>query len=468
MSKAKQNKKSKIRSKLYNTPVLGFRDNIVFTTQSVWAYYVLAERPYDFLSYDTKVALANSTIQGLGSLALKATEPVDCHLLTNTTPFDPIDWENQMYRVYSRWNSNEEILEEEGGYIDTGNTRLFKKFIEKTSDDMLDEEYQKRSTYLGIKLYDRKKIDFSFTSLIGDGVDSVFESLKTQFSRIIDAPGEKVTKKEELRAVEAENTLYQIISTGGLRARRPTAETLLLAMKSRYYPFMPTPRLMVDKKNRMNFSDIVYEFGGEIHVKQRYLHFKQVIGGESWDGFRSTLTFYKFPKDLSAPTYLPFFSNALTLPYNCFSRFTLLPTLEMKARYERKKDETEDEIKNLAESGQRMGAALADKLSDLDSLEESLEDDRLPWIQGTYRVTITASSPEKLQEQIAAIIQEFAHSETVLIQSVGDQLDCFREEQIGGETILKDFRHTTNLALLATMGINHGSDLGDPITGYRL
>ena len=92
MSKKNKKKKAKKADKTIKIPpkaVMGTHGNIIVSDKEVWAYYILAEKPYDFLSDNSKIILANATQSALASLSASANRPLDCHIQISNTPFNP-------------------------------------------------------------------------------------------------------------------------------------------------------------------------------------------------------------------------------------------------------------------------------------------------------------------------------------------------------------------------------------------
>lgn len=464
---SKKNKKEKrVKEKnknIYKNPVLQVKDNIVFTNKGVWAYYIISERPYDFLSQDGKIKLANSTIQSLASLCRRSDQSVDCHLLITNFPFDPLDWENQVVEHYDKQEMEQRKVAENSNVFATGSREPFERYVAETVRDLHQSNYQKRVTFLGIRLYTRGAFDFNANPFeLGWG--KAFEIWKSSLSQVLSIPDERISRNEENRAIGLEKTIFQVISKGGFQAKRPTAEEMMLTIKRRYYPSMPSPFLEVDHENRVGLADIAIETGGEIYVEPKRLKIVQNIDGREFTGYRATMTLSSLPRDLYIPSnVLPFFYRPSILPFTCSARFVLVPSEEMKKEQHKKKLETDDEISNLSSSGQGANTALVDSYSDLMTLEAELSREKQPWITGSYRITVEGDSPEFINEAFASLKQEFAEDGAVLTLTSGDQLDLFREEQLGGEIEVKSFQLTTNLALMAFAGINFGGTVGDPI-----
>ena len=96
-------------------------------------------------------------------------------------------------------------------------------------------------------------------------------------------------------------------------------------------------------------------------------------------------------------------------------------------------------------------------------LEQDLENEGLPWIVGSYRVTIESNDLDDLRAVIEEVKTKYSEDEFILTWTAGDQLNLLREELLGGKLYVKDFSQTTNLALLGIAGINHGGSTGDPV-----
>lgn len=455
-------KKEKEIRDLYTTPVLKIVDNLIFSKDGVWAYYKISERPYDFLSNDSKINLAKSTLLSLSSLC-NSTKGVDLHILVTNTPFDPTKWTELVENSYGFWQERAKKVEEYSDFFHTGSTEVFQSYVQDTAMELYHSQYLKRVSYLGVKLFDRKAIDFNINVF-----ELGFAKAKTRFrsaiTNLFKTPDDVITKDEEEKAIQQENSVFQLLKHGNLAPVKPDTKELLLTMKKIYYPGMPSPYLEVDHENRIGLNDILVESGGEIHVGSRIMKLVQNIDGKIFEGYRTTLTISKLPDKINIPSYKdPLFYRASLFPFTTSARVTLLPSETMKKKFYDKKLESQDELKNLDDSGQDMTTAVAKTQRDLNTLEKELEDGDEPWAIGSYRITVDGASEEFIDEVVTSLKQEFKQDEIILLQTTGDQLDLFREEQMGGETIVKDFQQTTNLAIMAALGFNFGTDVGDPI-----
>lgn len=452
MAKDKKAKFAKKELKRLNIPIQGVSDNIVFSKKEVWAYYKIATVPYDFLSASAKANIANSTITALAAVCQNAGKKVDGHILITNTPFDIGSWVQQIDKEYLKWQPKF--------------TEPYDRFIKGQIKDLALEDFQKPVVYLGIKLYNRGSFDFDSLNVFEFGLKDAYETFKRSVNAMFVLDSTEVSSNEEQKAKEKEEEITRILSTGSLRAERVTAEELLLTLKRQFYPSMPSPYLEIDHGTRLGLKDIAIETGGVIENKYRYLKFSQVVDGEVYEGYRATLSFARFPSQMSMPgPQLPFLYMPASkgLPYTLNSRFTMIPHQDIKKELNKKKLETDDELSNLSNSGQGAHAGVVNTLSDIEELESNLEESKLPWLNGAYRVTIEMPTFESLKNAISQLKQEYAESDTTLLWTTGDQMDLFIEEMPGSNLKMASFNQRTSLSMLGVSGFNIGGKVGDPI-----
>lgn len=450
MAKAKQN-----NSRTMSIPAVGIINNIVFSKKEVWAYYKVASVPYDFLTGSGKAHLANSIMTSFSALSQKAGKNLDLHLLVTNTPVDIKAWESQMFEIYDDWNGKDNRL------------YTFEKFMKRQTSALLMRNYKKRVSYVGVKLFTRGSISFDDFNVLEFGFTEAYELIKKGISSVFVLPDERITDIERERALRAEEDIYRSIRTGTLRGTRLSSEELLLIIKKTLYPAMPTPYLEVNHSERVGLNDIVLETGAIIEDHRRYLKINQVVNGREREGYRATLSFSKFPSgNMTEPggidpfMYVP---TIIGLPFTMSARLTLMPIEKMKKDLQKKKLENEDELSNLASSGQRASSSVMETQYNIDKLDQELNTDSMPWVSGNYRMTIETGSYEVLATAITSMKQEYASDDVMLTWTAGDQLDLMLEEMPGGTLKVNDFAQLTNLAMIGVSGFNYGGEVGDPI-----
>lgn len=450
-------KKNKVKNNSSNLsiPPLGIIGNVVFSKGEAWAYYKVASAPYDFLTNSGRANLANDVMIAFSSLSQRAGRNIDIHLLVTNTPYNIDSWEDQMHKIYDDWNGK-------GNRLST-----FEKYVRKQTAALKRKSYKKKVVYIGVKLFSRGSFSLDEFNMLEFGFAEAIEAVKKGISSLLVIPDENVTPLERNRARKDEYEVHRAIKSSTLKGTRLTSEELLLIVKKTLYPAMPSPYLEVSHDERIGLNDIVLETGCIIEDHRRYLKFKQMVGDTEREGYRATLSFAKFPADsMQEPggidpfMYLP---TMMGLPFTMTARLTLLPIEKMKKDLQKKKLESEDELKNLESSGQRVTSTVVETQREINQLDYELNNDNMPWVSGNYRMTIEMPTYELLATAVQEMKQEYAKNETILVWTAGDQLELLFEEMPGGKLSMSDFSQLTNLAMLGVSGFSYGGSVGDPI-----
>lgn len=431
--------------------------NIVYSLREAWAYYKITPSAFEFLSTRAQINLANETISALATLTNHTSKPVDGHILITNTPFDVDSWESQMREMYNSWNQS----------ASKASRYTFNKFLNTQVEELKNENYQRRTIYLGIKISTRGAFSLDDFNLGSLDVRELIDVAKNAFMSSIALPTEEVKSEERTRTRSREKDIQRELRNSSLHAAPVSAEEILLVNKRLLHPGMPAPYLVTNHEERIGLNDMVMETGGIIKDKHRYLEFSQEIDGYEYTGYRSTLTFTRFPKTgMGIPGISPFMyvPALMGLPFTLSSRFTLKPSATMKKELDKKRADLDDELKNLEGSNQRPGQHIYDKSSDIDTLDRDLHEENLPWMSGVYRLIIESSSEDFLREATVAMRNEYAKNDIVLTLTSGDQLQLLHEDILGGTQSSGEFSQLTNLAMLGTSGFNFGSQVGDPVS----
>lgn len=447
-------------------------DNIVFNKESGWAYYKVENSAFDFLSRDDQERLGTSINSALTTLMSDRVEPLECHLIVDSTPINIDAWREQIQEEI-KWNTGP-------GY---------ERFMDEQEAYLKEEEYAKKVTYLGINLGKRGGVDFNSVDALEGGLRQALDTLKSSMSSLMAMRPIEVSASEEkfVRSKEAE--FFRTLSSGALRSSRCTSEEILLMVKRQLYPSMPAPYLDVDHDERIGPGDMVLEYGHEIVNKARWLEITQMISAfyqkddsddprdSEWDyrpmtGYRACLTFSKFKKISHFPQDHPFiyYLNMLRLPFPAYARFKLYPSEAMKKEIEKKKKESKDEMKNIAEGTDETDHAVsglppevAESLDDIQSIDALISYDKSPWAEGSYHVVVQAPTEAILRKYCAKVKQSYNDIDIHVVWSAGDQAKLFLEQMPGDKIRLDSFDQTTNVGHIASSGFNFSSEVGDLI-----
>lgn len=432
-------------------------DNMVFSKTDSWAFYKISNSVYDFLSVEAKIQMAQDFINGFTALMGDRQSPLECQIIVSSVPVDVDAWESQVETISEPWDRS----------------KGFDRYIAEQVEYLKNEEYTQKVAYLGVNLGKRGAIEMDATSFIEAGFKGAMETISNWFDSILKVPGTQIDISEEKDTRRREEGFFRTLSVGNLRAQRCTAEEILLLIKRQFYPSMPAPYLDVDYGNRIGPGDLNLELASGIRNKLRWLKINQLIGVNEYEGYRACLTLAKLPKRVYYPQTVPFMYalQKFGLPFTSYSRFTLHPVAKMKKELEKKKKEQMDELDNYGAGGATVDSALGvvptnvtDALQDMNTMSEMLGEDKMPWVEGVYRIAVEASSEEELKRICDALKQGYEDADIQTQWTLGDQKDLFLEQMPGDTIRSKSHIQLTNLNMFGTAGFNYSSDVGDPIS----
>lgn len=434
-------------------------DNMVFSKTETYAYYRITNEVFDFLSTGSKVKLGLQIANAFNGLMSERQEPLDCHLVITSIPVDVDAWAHQIRAVSENWAQGPG----------------FDQYVKDQIHYLKTEEYLKKVSYLGISLGKRNALDTGRNFFEG-GINGAKEILKSWLETALAAPSDEVSATEENDTRKKESSIHNILSTGHLSVQRCTSEEILLMIKRQFYPNMPAPYLDVDHETRLGPGDLDLELHSAIENKYRWMKFTQMLDDQEVVGYRACLSFTKFPKYQDFPNQgFPFFyfPSKMSLPFTCYSRFTLHPSKKMKIELEKKKKEQIDELENITAGQGKFDSAVnggvpadvAESLQDGQVIGDLLAQDKAPWVEGSYRIVVETPTEELLRKYCSIIKQSYADLDINVTWTSGDQASLFLEQMPGDRMRMPAFNQLSNLTMLATSGFNFSSDVGDPIFG---
>lgn len=432
-------------------------DNMAFSRTDRWAYYRLNNYPYDFLDADDKYKLGQQMHNAFVSLMAERQTPLECHLVVSSTPIDVDALRDQNVSEVRKW------------MVDMTN---FEDYLDLQEEFLRNKEYMEKVVYLGVHLGRRGSQDIDAMGIVEGGIKSAIDTGREALKSLMQTPTDIIAKTEEEYTRNRENEIYQILSTGHFQASRVTSEDILLMIKRELYPAMPAPYLDVDPKNRLGPGDLELEFGHAVKNKFRWLQIGQIVGEEEMQGYRATLAFSKFPRKSQFPESYPFmyFLSRLGLPFTMFSRFSLYPTQHLKKEIDKQTKELVDGVKNYSVGGETVDSAvsgfppeLQDSLDDVQTIKTIINNDKAPWISGSYYVVIETPTEELLKKYCSIVKQKFTDLDINVTWTAGDQAKLFLEQMPGDKVRVGAFTQITNIGQIGTSGMNFASEVGDRI-----
>lgn len=455
--KSKKNQSNGKQPKKLDIAVRGIADNLVFSKRDVWAFYRSAPKMFEFSPTGMLISDALKTSTGLTNLVEGRTDPLDTIFITTSTPIDIAAWRSQVHAVLEDWQTPEAMAE----------------YFDEMTDYVGNQHYTNRVGYVGIHLGRRGAVNFSAMNPLESGVRGAGEAIKDWFAGFTETHDEAFTEREERDFRSREDKVRSSLMSSGIISGAVSAEELMLVIKRQFYPAMPTPYLDVDHGERIGAGDIALETACVFKNHYRYLEINQLIDSTEYTGYRAVMSLTKFPREQIYPNPRPIFyvpSLALQMPITTYARVKLLPRDKVRKEVEKRRKEQADQIKNMHASDQSYADSVVSDSSkseqdiqDLRDLDAITQQDRSPWVQGSYRVVLEAPDPKILLNMASILKQEYALMGITSVVSAGDQEQLFLEQMPGDSMRVKSFNQVTNIHQLSTTGFNIASDAGDPI-----
>lgn len=430
--------------------VRGIVDNIVFSKEAVWAYYSADTSGYEFLNDESKIAMLTHVNQTFINVSANRDTELDWHLIVTNTPVDIDHWEDQYLAATDSWDR----------------APGFNRFITKQIEYLKEREFMTRRIYLGIRIDSRygasaKGFMNSFEKGWHEAASYLFDSA-LGFLKVGDY---SISDKEIVKAKSLERDFYNIMKADPyLQCSRPSTEELALIIKRTLYPSMPTPYLDVPANGRWGKGDIARETGADMVKNRRWTEISQPIENRIMTGYRATLSFSKFPEQMMSPPSTPWaymMQGILGMPFDLYARFTVIPSSIMKKKISRQKADILDEGGNAGEVGVDAPLDLQADYQRASELEAYAQKSGEPFLDGVYRMVITAPTEDELKERMEVVKTQYASVGITLTWTVGDQQDLLLEYMPGDKIRERSFIQKSNIELIGASGFNIYTSVGD-------
>jgi hypothetical protein len=425
----------------------GIVDNIVFSKKSIWAFYEVDTTGYDFLNEASKASMLRSINQTFVNLVANRETELNCHLIVTNTPVDIDHWEEQYLKVSENW----------------ARKPGFNKFFADQVEYLKTREFLSRKVYIGIRIGDRYGVNAAgFFKELASGWKQAYAYID-DFTKSLRINDYSVTEKEVSQAESPEKEFFSMLHSSALNCQRPEAEEIALIMKRTMYPAMPTPYLDVPANGRWGQGDIIRETGSDITKNRRWTEISQPIGGQILTGYRATLTFSKFPEQMSSPLSTPwiYMMQRIGIPFDMYARFAIIPSKSMKKKISRQKADIMDEAKNAGEVNIDAPLDLQEDYQKAAELEQYADKNNEPFLNGIYRMVITAPGEDELINIVDVVKTTYSNGGITITWTAGDQQDLLLESMPGDDIREKSFMQSSNTELIGASGFNIYNKVGD-------
>ena len=426
--------------------------NLVFSTTEVWAYYEIPTTIYDFLSNAGKVSYANSLDAAIKGIVKNQDKPLDLDLNITNTPIDIEMWEKDFVK----------LARENFGLQRSG----FKRFLSEQVDWLTSGNFIEKRVFIGVCLGRRRELDTDLANPFNKGFRDAMTYLKGYMDKMMLLHDLRVSDEEIVHAQTQEIPYYQSISVSSLHGERASTEDLALLVKKQFYPAMPVPYVSYENQ-RWGRGDMARDLGGLIRLEDpKMVEVHQIIDGREMTGYEATLTFKQFPTDALGVPHAPWIYDsvfsAVAAPFDVHARVTLVPARKIKGEIEKGIAQSMDAYYNATQAGSDPGIALTDEVEKGREMQAQVSKNKDPWLSGTYRLSLTASTKEDLDDYCETMIRYYDESLNVkLAWTYHDQLDLLLEGMPGDHLRENSFIQTTDVHMISASGFNVMNQVGD-------
>lgn len=423
-------------------------DSITFSKQDVYAWVEIPLTQFEFLDDTSKKQLSYALDLALASLAVSEEKNVECHIIIQGSPFDAREW----IQALDAKNAEANPLP------------YNRQFLTEMYQHVENSDFRNRIVLLGVNLGKRNSYAPSKTT------SPTF--LNNILNLVPQVVADEVSSKEILYWKTLATPIFSTLINSQINAFPARTEDIAFAIKKNFYPNMPLPSpetlMLGGNDNVWDKNDIPYLTEGIVENHSKYLKVTQVIEGETYEGYRATLAFSKFPETMYYPYTEPWIHYASLLPFTTdFSlRFTIEPARKVRKEVGRKLKEVMDQSINMESAGGSTNIEVSEHLRSGEELEYTLKKDPSPWIYGRYRITVEARSLDELKERVKMVIDHYRSLEIEVIWPTGDQLSLLKESLPNDIVRVTSYEQRTTLPIIST-GVPAGTGTAGDMIIYQ-
>lgn len=396
-----------MKQKRTKISVNAINGDLTFSDKSVWLWVKIPPTPYEFLDNDTREQSARSMDIALATLLTSDEKPLECQLIVTNSPFDSVEWVNELYKIAARDNPSDELV----------------SLLNEMENRVHQIGFKEKQVYLGVKLGNRT--EFSATGGSFLPLTDILNVLTPAFG----VKDYSVSEKEIDFWDKKAKLFRRSLINGHLRGEKVYAEEIAYIIKKPFFPAMPMPPVDVSGRQDWGLGELDYLTDGRIENFAKHLKITQEVDGEEKVGYRATLCFSKFPDVLYYPQQEPWihFSSSLSFPIDFYSRFTLEPARKVRKEVGKKLAEVKDQAQNMTSAGGSLNIDIQERLRQGTNLDYELSQDAEPWVYARHRITVEAETEDELKERVREVIDHYRDLGITVTASTGDQMNLLLE-----------------------------------------
>ncbi|GIH27901.1 hypothetical protein Aph01nite_62110 [Acrocarpospora phusangensis] len=420
---------SRARSRL---AVRYFDDRVLLTDSAAWAYFRLPTVSYEFITPEEREALANNVTIALAAIRMQDAE---VHLRVAHRTYPAAEWAMALNAT----------SDEGAGWRD---------YLEEMYRHVWAKDFWSKEVYLGVRLGPRG-------AQLGTGVLAQLFGFYQRSEKSLGLEDDHVPEREVAKWTESAERLGRALASSALYARHATSVEIAWLFQHAASGALGDPPPSASPRRRWGRGEIEALVEGQIHNGRSLLRIEQPSG----DSYTAHLSFARFPDLMPFPDGEPWmhFGDQLPFPVEISSRMRLIPPVRASKDVARKLAHARDMDIHIREAGAEAPLALAEQIDAARMLEHGITKERLPFVYGWHRMSVSAPTEEMCVQRVEAVIEHYRDLGIDVVNSTGDQFSLFCEALPGEKVRVNAYAQRQPLRTIAG-GMAHATvDLGDRV-----
>jgi hypothetical protein len=409
-----------------------FDDRILLTETHAWAYFRVPTISYEFLTSQQREALATNMTVALAGIRMADAE---IHVRIAHRSYAAAEWATSLHAT------------SDGGpgwipYLDEMYRHVWAK------------DFWAKEVYLGVRLGQR-----GVRAQFAGGALAQLAAAARAGEQLLGIDDEAIGLAEIARWTEAAERVGRTLGASSLAARHAAANDVAWLFRHALTGSLGDPPPTAVRKRRWGLGEIESLVEGEIHNGRTLLRMVQP-SGESWVAF---LSFTRFPDVMYFPEGEPWlhYADSLPFPVEASLRMRLIPPAKASKDVSRRLAHARDMDAHIREAGADMPLALAEQIEAARLLEHGITKERLPFVYGWHRLSVSAPDRELCLRRAEAVTEHYRDIGIDVVSSTGDQFSLLNESLPGERVRLNSYLQRQPLYTIAGAMPTATVDLGD-------
>ena len=409
-----------------------FDDRILLTETHAWAYFRVPTISYEFMTGQQREALATNLTVAMAGIRMADAE---VHLRIAHRSYPAADWATGLHAT------------SDGGpgwvpYLDEMYRQVWAK------------DFWTKEVYLGVRLGQR-----GVRAQLTGGVFAQFGRAYKAGEQLLGLEDDAVVHGEIAKWTELADRVGRTLGASSLAARHATADEVAWLFRHAITGCLGDPPPSAARRRRWGIGEIESLVEGEIHNGRTVLRMVHPAG----ESYATFLSFSRFPDVMYFPDGEPWlhYADSLPFPVEASLRMKLIPPAKASKDVSRRLAHARDMDAHIREAGADMPLALAEQIEAARLLEHGITKERLPFVYGWHRLTVTASSRELCVRRAEAVTEHYRDIGIDVVNSTGDQFSLLNESLPGDKVRLVSYLQRQPLYTITGGMPTATVDLGD-------